>query len=70
MALTEVTIAGGKYTVKQDRLGHWVALRHGAAWPAYPDGPDNLHVFLALEIDHLRDLLRRAGVTFAENGEA
>jgi hypothetical protein len=55
--LITVTLDGGKYTIRQVDLGKWEVLRHGEPWPAFADGPDNLHVALAMEVDALRKLL-------------
>lgn len=52
--LISVTVSDGKYTIQQTAPGKWEALRHGEAWPAYRDGPGNLEVALAMEIDELR----------------
>lgn len=58
--LISVTVGDGKYTVRQTAPGKWEALRYGEAWPAYPNGPDNLHVSLAYEVDALRAALAAA----------
>lgn len=56
--LISVTVGDGKYTIQQVAPGIWVALRYGEEWPAYRvNGPDNLHVALALEVASLRAAL-------------
>ncbi|AEG53176.1 hypothetical protein [Sinorhizobium meliloti] len=53
--LVSVTIEHGKYTIRQTAPGKWECLRNGEPWPAFEqNGPDNLHVALAYEVDNLR----------------
>lgn len=52
--LISVTVADGKYTVRQIALGKWECLHHGEPWPAYPNGPGNLEVALVTELHDLR----------------
>lgn len=54
--LVDVTLNDGKYTIRQVPGGGWECLRYGEPWPAFADRqPDNLHIALAYEVDHLRD---------------
>lgn len=55
--LISVTVSDGKYTIQQIEPGRWECLRYGEPWPAYPNGPGNLEVALAYEIDELRNQL-------------
>lgn len=48
-----VELENGKYTVKQDKDGKFYALRHGEEWRDLCG--DNLILFLAYEVDALRE---------------
>jgi len=53
--LVSVTLDNGKYTIRQIAPGRWERLRNGEPWPpGLANGPDNLHVALAYEVDTLR----------------
>lgn len=60
--LLDVTIADGKYTIRQtSTLQPAVALRYGEPWPAFAiKSPDNLHMALAHEVQSLREQLAEA----------
>lgn len=64
--LISITVADGKYTIRQHAPGKWEALRHGEHWPAMASGPDNLHVALAYQIDKLRADLAKADRLLAD----
>lgn len=50
--LISVTVAGGKYTIRQTSNSEWECLRYGESWPAFEGKqPDNLHTALAYELD-------------------
>ena len=53
----EVTIAGGKYTVRQEAGGRLVALRYGESWRDCCG--DGLIFALAAEVEELRNELKR-----------
>lgn len=54
--LIKVTVADGKYTMRQVEPGKWECLRYGETWPAFEGRqPDNLHTALAIEVDQLLD---------------
>lgn len=55
--LISVTVNDGKYTVRQIAPGKWECLCYGEAWTAKVDGPNNLEVALAYEVDRLRKLV-------------
>lgn len=53
--LVSVTVADGKYTIREKAPYKWECLRYGEHWPAFDiNGPDNLHIALAHEVDRLR----------------
>ena len=52
-----VTVADGKYTIKQDASGRLTALRHGESWRDC--NGDGLVCALAHEVDSLREQLAR-----------
>lgn len=58
--LINITVADGKYTIRQISAGKWECLRYGEHWPGMVAGPDNLHVALAYEIDRLRTITDEA----------
>jgi hypothetical protein len=60
-----VTVADGKYTVKQDASGRLTALRYGEPWRDCVG--DGLICALAYEVDNLREQLAR--VTHNSAGE-
>lgn len=64
--LISITVADGKYTIRQVSPGKWECLRYGEPWPAYPTGPGNLEVALAYEIDQLRTDLAKASRLLAD----
>jgi len=53
--LISVTVADGKYTMRQVGDGKWECLRYGEPWPAFEALHDNLHIALATEVDRLHD---------------
>ena len=54
--LISITVADGKYTIREKEPYKWEALRYGEEWPGMvkSGGPDNLHIALAHEIDDIR----------------
>lgn len=55
--LISVTVEDGKYTIRERAPHQWECLRYGEPRPAFVNGPDNLHMALAREIDALRKLV-------------
>lgn len=67
--LVDVTLNDGKYTIRQVPGGGWECLRYGEPWPAFADRqPDNLHIALAYEVDHLRDRVDGLGANLGFPG--
>lgn len=54
--LINITLEGGKYTIRESAPYQWECLRYGEPWPAFASGPDNLHMALAREVDRLRKM--------------
>lgn len=50
--LISITVADGKYTIRQTAPGRWECLRHGELWTGIgsPGRPDNVHVALAFAL--------------------
>ncbi len=79
--LISVTLADGKYTIREHAPYKWECLRYGEHWAAFASGPDNLHIALAHEVDRLNKLLAannlkrrvrslKRGTTYRVLGEA
>lgn len=63
----DVTVADGKYTLRQKMEGGCEALRYGEPWPAFEhEEPDNLHLALAYAVQEERYLVAKLE---AENSE-
>lgn len=66
MSLIDVTVEDGKYTIRETAPHKWECLRYGEPWPAFADGPDNLHMALAREVDRLRNQIEQLGYDHEE----